>query len=255
MKRRLILATAALTLLTSFAAGHSTVPDAHAVTGVPAPFGFTGTAITSPDGVGYTFYTGMAPTFDGLTLDADVTIPAGAHGPLPLVVFFHGWSNSKTNYESTTITNTTTYVSHWNNISFAARGYAVLNYTIRGFHGSCGPDEQQSNPTAFATTCPSRKYWIHVADPRWEIHDAQYLIGTLVDEGVADPNKIGVTGMSYGGGHSWFLAELNDRTMNVDGSLSPWTSPTNHIPLHIAGAVPPVDVVGPVERSLSEWTA
>jgi len=27
----------------------------------------------------------------------------------------------------------------YNNLAFAAHGYAVLNYTARGFHGSCGP--------------------------------------------------------------------------------------------------------------------
>ncbi len=212
--------------------------SAHADGPTTAPFGFAGTPTTSPDGVAYTLYSGKAPSFDGLPLDADVTIPAHATYPLPLVVFFHGWSNSKTNYESTTITNTTTYVSHWNNVSFAARGYAVLNYTDRGFHQSCGPDERQGNPTAFATDCQGRGYWIHLADPRWEIHDAQYLIGTLADEGIIDPNRIGVTGMSYGGAHSWWLAELNDRTMNTDSSLSPWTSPLKGIPLHIAAAVP-----------------
>jgi len=209
----------------------------HATGASATPFGFTGTPITSPDGVSYTKYSGKAPSFDGLPLDADVTIPAGATGPLPLVVFLHGWSKDKTQYESTTITNTTTYISHWNNVSFAARGYAVLNYTDRGFHQSCGPDEKTGDPTAFVTQCQGRQYWIHNTDPRWEIHDAQYLIGTLVDEGIADPAKIGVSGMSYGGGHSWWLAELNDRTMNMDYSLSPWTSP-HGTPLHIAAAVP-----------------
>ncbi len=210
----------------------------HAGATAAAPFGFTGAPVTSPDGVSYVKYTGKAPSFDGLPLDTDVTIPANAAYPVPLVVLFHGWSKDKTQYESTTITNTTTYISHWNNVAFAARGYAVLNYTIRGFHQSCGPDEQQGNPTAFATDCAGRQYWIHNTDPRWEIHDAQYLIGTLVDEGIVDPQRIGVSGMSYGGGHSWWLAELNDRTMNTDYSLSKWASPQKHIALRIAAAVP-----------------
>lgn len=234
-RSQLVLATAivALVMLSS----PSRPGTVHATGPVATPFGFTGTPITSPDGVSYTKYSGKAASFDGLPLDADVTIPAGAAGPLPLVVFLHGWSKDKTQYESTTITNTTTYISHWNNVSFAARGYAVLNYTDRGFHQSCGPDEKTGDPSAFATQCQGRQYWIHNTDPRWEIHDAQYLIGTLVDEGIADPVKIGVSGMSYGGGHSWWLAELNDRTMNTDYSLSPWTSPKG-TPLHIAAAVP-----------------
>jgi hypothetical protein len=59
----------------------------------------------------------------------------------------------------------------------------------------------------------------------------------LVDEGIADRNRIGAQGESYGGGTSLELATLKDRVMNVDGTLSPWTS-LGGIPLHIAAAAP-----------------
>jgi dienelactone hydrolase len=63
------------------------------------------------------------------------------------------------------------------------------------------------------------------------------LIGQLVDDGIADPNRIGVTGQSYGGGHAWLLALLNNRTVSVDGAIIPWFSPQG-TPLRIAAAVP-----------------
>ena len=62
-------------------------------------------------------------------------------------------------------------------------------------------------------------------DDRFEVRDAQYLISVLADEGVAQPQKIGATGYSYGGGISMALAALRDRTMMPDGSLVPWKSP------------------------------
>jgi hypothetical protein len=46
-----------------------------------------------------------------------------------------------------------------------------------------------------------------------------------------------VTGESYGGGVSLELATLDNRVMNADGTLSPWTSPDG-TPLSIAAAAP-----------------
>ena len=79
--------------------------------------------------------------------------------------------------------------------------------------------------------------YIHLADVRYEVRDIQELIGRLVDEGVADPGRIGVTGDSYGGGQSLMLAALSDRVMLPDGSLEPWHSPAG-TPLRIAAAAP-----------------
>ena len=69
------------------------------------------------------------------------------------------------------------------------------------------------------------------------MRDAQYLISVLADEGVAEPQKIGATGFSYGGGISMALAALRDRTMLPDGSLVPWESPDG-TPMALAAAVP-----------------
>ncbi len=69
------------------------------------------------------------------------------------------------------------------------------------------------------------------------MRDIQELIGRLVDDGTADPRRIGVTGDSYGGGQSLMLAALRDRVMLPDGSLIPWRSPGG-TPLRIAAAAP-----------------
>ena len=170
---------------------------------------------------------GLVETWDGVPLDATVTLPdAGARG-LPLVAEIHGFGNSKYEYLDP---GETAYTD--NAFSWARRGYAVLTYTARGLWGSCGtPEARGANPAACA------KGYIRLADVRYEVRDTQELVGRLVDEGVADPRRIGVTGDSYGGGQSLMLAALRDRTMLPDGRLAPWRSP-NGRRLSIAAAAP-----------------
>src|SRR5437764_9335118 len=41
------------------------------------------------------------PTFDGVPLDADMTLPETGEGPFPAIVMIHGWGGSKTDFEAT----------------------------------------------------------------------------------------------------------------------------------------------------------
>jgi fermentation-respiration switch protein FrsA (DUF1100 family) len=175
------------------------------------------------------------PSFDDVPLDADVTLPATGAGPFPTIVMAHGWGGDKTSFETTSAEGDSNETYHYNNIFYGQHGYAVLNYTARGFGHSCG-----GGPTAVHTGACAAGY-IHLDDSRYEAHDAQYLLGLLVDERITDPNKIGVTGISYGGGLSLELAYLKNRVRIVTGpatgALMPWTSP-NNIPLSITAAYP-----------------
>ena len=77
-------------------------------------------------------------------------------------------------------------------------------------------------------------------DTRYEVRDAQYLAGLLVDEGVGRSDRsIGATGGSYGGGLSMALAALKNRVMLPDDSLIPWKSPDG-TPMEIAAAQPDI---------------
>jgi hypothetical protein len=165
-------------------------------------------------------------SWDGVPLDVNLTLPpASATAPFPLIVQLHGWGEGKSD---------TPFVDR------AQNGYAVLSYTARGFHGSCGseasraPDATLSDPNV----CTERG-WTHLADARFEARDSQYLSGLLVDAGIVDGDAIGVTGASYGGGQSLILAALNDRTMLPDGTLVQWRSPAGR-PLRVAAAAPVV---------------
>jgi hypothetical protein len=206
----------------------------------PAPLGLT----CAPQ-AGVRFCQGngstqRVPSFDGVPLDADVTLPASGSGPFPTVVMLHGYGGDKTDFESTDPNGDGTQTYHYNNTWFAQQGYAVLNYTARGFGNSCG-GAMSRTPDCFqqlATGDASAAGWIHLKDRRREAHDTQFLLGTLADEGIAKPGAIGATGISYGGGESIELAYLRDKTQMPDNSFVPWTSPQKKIPLSLAAAWP-----------------
>lgn len=160
-------------------------------------------------------------SWDGQPLDADLTLPAAGDGPFPLIVMLHGYGGSKRDFESSDAGQ-----DHGlNNIALAKKGYAVLNYTARGFIDSCGPENASKlYGTGFgALNCPTTS-WMHLADSRYEARDTQYLAALLADQKIIQPG-IGVIGESYGGGQSLILAKLKDRIMLQNGTLQQWRSP------------------------------
>jgi predicted acyl esterase len=184
--------------------------------------GLTCAPVTSADGVKYTKCTGELPSFDGVGLDTDLSLPVKGKAPLPTLLMLHGWSGDKTNWQASSRDgdgNPDKY--HWNNVWFVSKGYAVVNYTARGFQGSCGQSELEAD-----CVFPPNRAWTHLADRRWETRDSQHILGLLVDAGIADPERLASTGGSYGGGQSWLLA-----------TSLPWDSPDG-VELQLAGAVP-----------------
>jgi Acetyl xylan esterase (AXE1) len=161
-------------------------------------------------------------TFDGVPLDVNVAFPPepleGPDGSYPMVMMFHGYGGSKLGLGS---------MRRW-----LSQGYATFSVTTRGFHESCGnAASRAADPTGCA------EGWIRLMDTRYEVRDAQYLAGLLVDEGLVDPARIGAIGGSYGGGMSMSLAALRDRVMMPNGRLVDWQSP-NGTPMRIAAAAP-----------------
>ncbi|MGZ4185973.1 MAG: alpha/beta hydrolase [Solirubrobacteraceae bacterium] len=167
--------------------------------------------------------------FDGSPLEVWVILPpaprSGSDGLYPLVVQSHGWGVPPVGPDDTQFYGPT--ADAW-----AHHGYAVMQLAARGWGDSCGtPASRAAAPAACLNG------YIRLDDERYEVRDIQYESGLLVDDGVVDPNRIGATGESYGGGVSLELATLNNRIMNADGTLSPWRTPKGTA-LHVAAAAP-----------------
>lgn len=137
-----------------------------------------------------------------VALDVAVTLPQGGiKGRVPLLVFMHGCcGGSKTNWQGD-IADTSGERWHYNDAWFAARGYAVLTYTARGFINGDG------DGSTGQTQLDSRSY---------EVNDFQHLAcqvtsaarGGALDAAAGgrlriDPKRVVATGGSYGGGFSW----------------------------------------------------
>ena len=141
----------------------------------------------------------LASGVDGTRLDLTLQIPGGT-GPFPLVVLMHGWAGSKSGSGDVADT-------------LVRDGLAVLRYSARGFGESWG--------------------LANLADQHVEIADLRSLVGQLVDDSRFGLNAdaVGVTGASYGGGHSW-LSTLQPTFTSPAGTtvrirtvvpIVPWT--------------------------------
>jgi pimeloyl-ACP methyl ester carboxylesterase len=165
-------------------------------------------------------------SWDGVPLDVDVTLPPTGAGPFPTIVMLHGWGGNKSSFEATSPDAGQGY----NNLYYARRGYAVVTPSSRGFGRSCGAVDSRTAPAC-------DRGWVRLADHRYEGRDVQHLLGVLVDQRVADPDALGVTGVSYGGIQSLNLARLRDRIRLPNGAYRPWRSPRG-TRLAIAAAFP-----------------
>ena len=185
-----------------------------ALTAAPAQAGFRDTCETHDT---HQICTGMVESFDGTPLDSTLTLPAKvAKGErLPLIVFLHGFLSNKGEYLSDTEKAEGNYKTvEFNNLWFASRGYAVLNYSARG-HGESGGQ-------------------IGLASKHFETRDTQHLTGLLVDDGTAKRKKVAAIGGSYGGGQTWLLATVRGEGAPQYGT---WRSPKGKV-VRLAAAVP-----------------
>ena len=136
----------------------------------------------------------LAP--DGLEIEGLLTIPPLGDAPHPLVVWVHGgpvWAHQ----------------DRWPGglvALLASRGYAVLEPNPRGSYGR------------------GRKFVEMVVGDMGgaDAHDVIAGIDALVERGVADPERIGVTGGSYGGFMSCWLPVLDQR-FRASVAVSPVT--------------------------------
>jgi dipeptidyl aminopeptidase/acylaminoacyl peptidase len=115
-----------------------------------------------------------AKSKDGTEVHGLLTKPAGyaAGTKIPMLLRIHGGPNGQDQHSFS-------FERQW----FAANGYAVLAVNYRG---SSGRGSKFSKAIAAD--------WGH-----YEVDDLQAMVDQVVKMGVADPNKLGVGGWSYGG--------------------------------------------------------
>jgi dienelactone hydrolase len=140
---------------------------------------------------------------DGLEIPAYLTLPKGVEAKnLPTVIFVHGgpWSRDTWGYDA--------------RAQFLAnRGYAVLQPNFRGSSGY-------------------GQSFLHAGDEEWGTgamqHDITDGVKYLIDEGIADPDRVGIFGGSYGG-----YATLAGVTFTPDlyAAGVPYVAPSNLLTL------------------------
>lgn len=134
------------------------------------------------------------PSFDGLVIHGELLKPLGydGHSRVPLVVLVHGgptgaWSDS---------------IDSWGQL-LAAHGFAVAYFNIRGSTGY-GEKFMEMN----------RADWGGA-----DFKDVMAGVDYLIKQGIADPNRLGIGGWSYGGYMAeWAITQTNRFKAAVSGA-------------------------------------
>ncbi|GAB3284580.1 CocE/NonD family hydrolase [Parasphingorhabdus pacifica] len=146
------------------------------------------TAATAHAAPGVDISSHRIPGADGVPLDAKVIEPRG-DGPHPVLVMPASWGTP--NIE---------YVGAAAEMAYES-GYVVVSYTARGFYASGGE--------------------VEVAGPE-DVADASKVIDWALANTDADPDAVGMAGISYGAGISAMTAAA-DRRVRAISAMSGWS--------------------------------
>lgn len=185
---------------------------------------------------------GLIDAFDGQSLSVTVMMPKVATGRLPTLLYLHAFTSNRGEFSDTISGHAPPFFAQ----SFAAKGYAVVMPASRGSGGSCGhtpntgPHDKEGHPQLERPHGPPppglpaeqedftcSRGWSHILERDFEVKDMKDLLGTLVDHGVADPERLVASGVSFGGILTWMLA-----------ASRPWVTPDGDGPIRLAAAVP-----------------
>jgi len=125
-----------------------------------------------------------ATSKDGTDVHGLITRPADAKGPVPMILFIHGGPNGQDEHSFE-------FLRQW----LASKGFAELNVNYRG-----GSGRGQAYAKAISAD------WGHL-----EVQDLMAGVDKAVSMGIADPNRMCVTGWSYGGILTDYMIASTDR--------------------------------------------
>ena len=185
-------------------------------------------------------------SFDGVPLDADVTLPASGTGPFPTIVMLHGWGGSKTSFESTSPAGDGNETFDYNNVYYAQHGYAVRQL-LRARLG------QLVRHAGIAHRTGLRRRLDHARRPA--LRGTRHAVPARPARRRADrqARPIGVTGISYGGGQSIELAYLKNRVRLPERRIRAVDEPGRQAAGN-QGGLPALAVVGPRRRADAQRT-
>lgn len=168
-----------------------------------------------PEGVEFRSVTIMS---DGIRLHGEVFTPKGtpAGQKLPAVVMAHGWGGVAAGLRNDAV-------------DIARAGYLVLVFDYRGWGESASPvvmiDQEplhkpgEAEPFT-ARVQPLREY----INPLEQAEDWFSALDWIMGEPQADPNRVGIRGSSYSGGHVVYVAAYDPRVKAVVSQVGGFTS-------------------------------
>ena len=141
---------------------------------------------------------------DGTRLTGDLWSPKGLQSgdKLPAVILCHGWGGVR---------------SHFNQayaLEFATAGYVVLTFDYRGWGDSDSRlviKEKMPEPDESGMITVRAQAIRELVDPFDQTEDIINCINFLSGEPGVDPDRIGLWGTSFGGGHVVYVAALDKR--------------------------------------------
>jgi uncharacterized protein len=155
---------------------------------------------------------------EGLRLAGDILTPSGLPGPAPAILLCHGWGGRKQ------------HLLELYAPLFAAAGYVVMVFDYRTWGESDGkPVPVATEP--MLTEAGERTIRVRVirevVDPVDHVTDVRAALAYLLAEPGVDPDRVGLFGSSYGGGHVLAVAGTDDRVRAVVAQIGGYGYPTS----------------------------
>ena len=153
---------------------------------------------------------------EGSRLAAEVIRPAGEGAPRPAILLCHGWAGLKGHLASR-------YA-----IPFAEAGYVCLVFDYRGWGESDGRLISVADApmlTQAGEQTVQARVIRNLVDPIDQVADIRACLAWLSTEPGVDPDRIGLWGSSYGGGHVIVVAGTDERPKAVVAQIGGFGSP------------------------------
>ena len=155
---------------------------------------------------------------EGLRLAADILTPNGPAGPKPAILLCHGWGGRKQHLLDL-------YAPY-----FAAAGHVVMVFDYRTWGESDGkPVLVADEPMLIERGEQTIRVRIirEAVDPVDHVTDVRAAFAYLLAEPEVDPDRVGLFGTSYGGGHVLSVAGTDDRVRAVVAQIGGYGHPTS----------------------------